>query len=103
MNAAKAHALLDSLIDRGFDNSEIASADYTDDVDPSDQEFAIQIGCSQCEALAVNGHATHEHGCPNGRRYKCHECGQDHRTAEEAGECCAPVYEEEEEDDDATE
>lgn len=26
--------------------------------------------CSQCEALAINGVATHEHGCPNA----VHEC-----------------------------
>ena len=25
----------------------------------------IRLGCSQCEALAINGMATHETGCPN--------------------------------------
>ena len=29
---------------------------------------AIRIRCSQCEALAINGHATHEQRCPNARR-----------------------------------
>jgi hypothetical protein len=29
-----------------------------------------RIGCSQCQALAVNGTATHERGCPNA----VHEC-----------------------------
>lgn len=29
-----------------------------------------KVACSQCEALAINGHACHETGCPNSR----HEC-----------------------------
>jgi hypothetical protein len=29
-----------------------------------------RIKCSQCEALAVNGVATHERGCPNWARAK---------------------------------
>jgi hypothetical protein len=29
-----------------------------------------QLGCSQCEALVINGVATHETGCPNAT----HEC-----------------------------
>jgi hypothetical protein len=24
-----------------------------------------RVGCSQCEALVINGVACHEHGCPN--------------------------------------
>ena len=24
-----------------------------------------RIGCSQCQAMAINGVACHEHGCPN--------------------------------------
>ena len=26
------------------------------------------VRCSQCQALVINGHATHEHACPNKRR-----------------------------------
>ena len=33
-------------------------------------EPGAKVGCSQCEALAVNGVATHERGCPNA----VHEC-----------------------------
>ena len=36
----------------------------------SDWPPAIKVGCSQCEALVVNGVATHERGCPNARRAK---------------------------------
>ena len=25
------------------------------------------VRCSQCQALVINGIATHEHGCPNSR------------------------------------
>lgn len=28
----------------------------------------VRVGCSQCQALVINGVATHEHGCPNARR-----------------------------------
>ena len=27
-----------------------------------------RVGCSQCEALVINGIACHEHGCPNKRK-----------------------------------
>jgi hypothetical protein len=30
----------------------------------------FRVGCSQCEALVINGVPTHEHGCPNAT----HEC-----------------------------
>jgi hypothetical protein len=26
-----------------------------------------RVRCSQCEALVINGHPTHEHGCPNAK------------------------------------
>lgn len=29
-----------------------------------------RVGCSQCQALVVNGTATHEHNCPNKPRRK---------------------------------
>lgn len=34
----------------------------------------LRIGCSQCEALCINGVATHETGCPHQACY-CQECG----------------------------
>lgn len=37
-------------------------------------ERAADIGCSQCEALAINGVPAHERGCPNAPR-ECRECG----------------------------
>lgn len=35
---------------------------------PFTRQFKVR--CSQCEALVINGVATHETGCPNAR----HEC-----------------------------
>ena len=29
---------------------------------------AVHVRCSQCEAMAINGVACHETGCPNQRR-----------------------------------
>lgn len=46
-----------ALRDSGFDESEY---------DEEDERWHVQ--CSQCQALVINGHATHEHGCPNKRR-----------------------------------
>lgn len=42
------------LRDRGFDLAEAVPF-----------EHRWRIRCSQCEALVVNGIATHERGCPN--------------------------------------
>lgn len=32
-----------------------------------------RLGCSSCQALAVNGVPTHEHGCPQAV-HECHGC-----------------------------
>ena len=48
------------------------------------------VGCSQCEALAINGIACHETGCPN-RPSACRECGQLYASAEHAWRCCQPM------------
>ena len=48
-----------SLAARGFDKSR--------QVKPGEH---IRVGCSQCEALCINGVPTHEIGCPNAM----HEC-----------------------------
>lgn len=37
-------------------------------------ERAAIVQCSQCEALVINGHPSHERGCPNKPR-ECRECG----------------------------
>lgn len=57
MTMRAAAATLASLKARGFDKSRRSGKHY-------------RIACSQCEALAINGVATHEHGCPNAT----HEC-----------------------------
>jgi hypothetical protein len=53
---------LENLIHLGFDN--------TEPVDKWGTSGAFSVGCSQCQALVINGVATHEHGCPNAM----HEC-----------------------------
>jgi hypothetical protein len=57
-----AKSRLQRLRDQGFDLSEY---------DPSDQTWDVQ--CSQCVALAINGYACHETGCPNQRKAKDEE------------------------------
>ena len=59
MTRQKADEILERLDQRGFDSS------YAEDGPDPD---GIIVRCSQCEALVVNGIATHERGCPNNRR-----------------------------------
>jgi hypothetical protein len=41
-------------------------------------EGTLNIRCSRCEALAINGVPCHESGCPNQvHTYRCFECGCD--------------------------
>lgn len=47
--------LLSSVRERGFDRS------YYLDVEGK----YVEVRCSQCEALVVNGVPTHERGCPH--------------------------------------
>lgn len=48
----KAKQRLNKLQVQGFDRAYLAG-------------FHVKVGCSQCEAFAINGLATHERGCPN--------------------------------------
>jgi len=54
--------LANRLIDQGFDQTYIRSGH-------------VRLACSQCEALTINGIATHEHSCPNARR-ECKGCNE---------------------------
>jgi len=54
---------LDRLRTRGFDESEHI---------PFTKRYRVK--CSQCEALCINGMATHETGCPN-QTHECKGCG----------------------------
>jgi hypothetical protein len=53
---------LESLELQGFDNSYISGQ-------------AIKVGCSQCQALCINGIATHENRCSN-VVHECQGCGE---------------------------
>jgi hypothetical protein len=53
----------DALIDLGFDRTCIL------------REGFLKVRCSQCEALFINGIATHEHGCPNAL-HECQGCNE---------------------------
>lgn len=44
---------------RGFDKAHVATTDLG-------TKYA-RVGCSQCQAICVNGVALHEQGCPNER------------------------------------
>jgi len=59
----KKRGQLKGLLERGFDKS-------------TKLPFATSahVGCSQCEALVINGVPCHEHGCPN-KPPVCRECG----------------------------
>lgn len=54
-----ARGIVARLVARGFDRSRAIPF-----------ESGARIGCSQCAALAINGVACHETGCPNAT----HEC-----------------------------
>jgi hypothetical protein len=58
-------SLVKQLIEKGFNQSH-----------PIPFERGTSIGCSQCEALCINGVPCHEAGCPN-QRYECHGCNAD--------------------------
>lgn len=66
MTNLQAIELLASLHDRGFDRSKVVS-----ETDPDGTEtggYNVAVNCWKCEAMVINGTATHETGCPNGRR-----------------------------------
>lgn len=53
MSRKKDERVLADLEANGFDRCEI-----------DEEEGGVYIGCSQCDALAINGVACHETGCP---------------------------------------
>ena len=52
----------------GFDLSRPIYDDATQTI-----QTGAYVGCSQCEALVINGLACHETGCPN-QTYECKGC-----------------------------
>ncbi len=56
---SKSAQIAKSMRDRGFDKSRV-----------SEESDGARVGCSQCEALVINGVACHETGCPNSRRQR---------------------------------
>ena len=52
------------LLDAGFDKSIAVEHEH------------VRVVCSQCQALVINGVATHEHGCPNARRKEDHDADE---------------------------
>ena len=67
-------SVLQSLRQRGFDNARHI---------PFTKQY--HVGCSQCAALAINGVACHETGCPN----QTHECkGCDTTLTKRQGAYC---------------
>lgn len=54
----KRRGRLQQMIDDGFDNSKLVN-------DRDDGRFYVRVGCSQCQAMCINGIPVHERGCPN--------------------------------------
>lgn len=81
----KQQAIMDDVEERGFDRCH-----------PTGRR-GVHVGCSQCEALCINGIACHETGCPNQTR-ACDECGASipkrQRLCESCCEDLFPSYEE---------
>lgn len=70
MTYEQAIAARDTLEAEGFALSFV----WHDADDPSGaQGWRVSVRCSACEALVIQGHATHETGCPNQTR-ECSEC-----------------------------
>lgn len=67
-----ARGIVASLKARGFDRSRAVPF-----------ESGAHVGCSQCEALVINGRASHERDCPN-IVPTCRECG----SLDPDGTCC---------------
>jgi hypothetical protein len=61
-------ATINRLHSRGFDRSTIGREE-------APGSCYVDVACSQCAALVINGVACHESGCPNALPFDCFECG----------------------------
>lgn len=61
MERDEAQRLADAMVADGFDDT---IAEQNEDTGA----YRVRLKCSQCEALSINGYATHERGCPNSAR-----------------------------------
>lgn len=89
MTRQQAQRTAQNLAGRGFDRCSPAAE--RDGLGRFTADWAVTIGCSQCEALAICGIACHETGCPNGQSLECFTCGEKYygpNRREMAGECC---------------
>lgn len=57
---------LEQLHELGFDNSRETEPDMH-------MKRGVQVGCSQCEVMVINGTPCHETGCVN-QTHNCIEC-----------------------------
>ena len=55
--------MLERLEREGFDNSRVSGA------------HTVRIGCTACDAIAIQGVACHESGCPNAQK-ECAGCNE---------------------------
>lgn len=60
MTYRECEQLIERLENRGFDACKFSGPE-----DPGTDDHSVDLGCSQCQATAINGLACHEHGCPN--------------------------------------
>lgn len=69
MTVRRSSSLLAQLHAQGFDQSyHVAGARVL-----GTPMHSARVRCSQCEALAINGIATHERSCPN-QTFACKGC-----------------------------
>lgn len=74
---------MSELLERGFDKSvELWQPCDCGEKDCDIETTGLRIGCSQCQAVAINGVPTHEAGCRN-RTYECAGCEEWVRKGQE--------------------
>jgi hypothetical protein len=52
----------------------------------------VRVTCDSCQMLRINGHPSHEHGCPDAWRddsRECKWCGQEFTPESRRQDCCS--------------
>lgn len=69
----------DALIEHDKFDRSIPYHAYKEDA----EGWVVRVGCSQCQAVNINGVSCHETGCPNVVTYvECYSCGAEFRRGD---------------------